>query len=118
MNTLRVSGKPPKIQILKPVSSITAESATIRQGSPLILVGQGYDPEDGFLSEKSFQWVIGKKRLGNGRVLQVDTKTLPVGEHKVILTGIDRDKNRVEAVGVIIIENKTGSEQMKLQKQK
>ena len=108
VNKLRVSGKPPKIQILKPVSSITSESATIRQGSPLILVGQGYDPEDGFLSEKSFQWVIDKKRLGNGRVLQVDTKTLPVGEHKVILTGIDRDKNRVEAVGVIIIGNKTG----------
>lgn len=107
---LRVSGKPPQVQILKPVASVVGESATIRQGSPLILVGQAYDAEDGFLAEESLQWMIGEKRLGKGRVLQVDTKTLPVGEHKIIVTGVDRDQNKVEATGMIIISAKTGSE--------
>ena len=118
VNALLISGKTPKVQILKPVSSVTGESATVRQGSSLILVGQGYDPEDGFLSEESLQWVIDGKHIGKGRVLQVDTKTLSVGEHRVILTGIDRDKNRVEAAGVIVIDDKTRSEQRKLRKQK
>jgi len=118
VNTLLVSGKTPKVQILKPVSSVAGESATVRQGSALILVGQGYDPEDGFLSEESLQWVIDGKQIGKGRVLQVDTKTLSVGEHRVILTGIDRDKNMVEAAGVIIIDDKTRSEQRKLRKPK
>ncbi len=117
VNKLLVPGKPPKVQILKPVSSVAGESATVRQGSSLILVGQGYDPEDGFLSEKSLQWVIDGKQIGKGRVLQVDTQTLSAGEHRVTLTGIDRDKNRVEAAGMIVIGDRTGSEQRKLQKQ-
>ncbi len=110
VNRLLVSGKPPQVQILKPVSSVAGESATVRQGSPLILIGQAYDAEDGFLPEESLQWLIGEKRLGKGRVLQVDTKTLPVGEHKITLTGIDRDQNRVDAAEMIIINDKTRSE--------
>lgn len=74
------------------------------------MVGQGYDVEDGFLSEDALQWVIGEKRLGKGRVVQVDTKTLPVGEHKVVLTGIDRDKNMGEAAVTIMIDDKTRSQ--------
>lgn len=108
VNTLLVSGKTPTIQILKPISSATGESATVRQGSSLILVGQGHDPEDGFLSDESLQWVLDGKQIGKGRVLQVDTKTMSVGKHSVILSGIDRDKNRVEATGVIVIDARSG----------
>lgn len=104
VNKLRVSGKSPTVQILKPISSIVGESATIRHGSSLILVGQGYDPEDGFLAEKSLQWAIDGKQIGKGRVLQVNTKTLSMGKHKVTLIGTDQDRNKVEAAGVITIE--------------
>lgn len=117
INTLLVSGKAPNVQILKPVSSATGESASVRRGSALILVGQGHDPEDGFLSEKSLQWMIDEKNVGKGRVLQVDSKTLSVGAHRVVLTGIDRDKNNAKAEGVIVIKDKTRLEQGKLQKQ-
>ena len=118
VNTLFVSGKTPTVQILRPVSSVTGESATVRQGNSLILVGQGYDPEDGFLVEGSLQWMIDGKQIGIGRVLSVETKTLSVGKHRVILTGIDRDKNKVEAAGVIVIDDKTMPEQRKFLKQK
>ncbi|MFV1957256.1 MAG: hypothetical protein ACC640_05695 [bacterium] len=116
VNTLLVSGKMPTVQILKPISSATGESATVRMGNALILVGQGYDPEDGFLSEESLQWEIDGKRIGKGRVFQVDTKTLSLGEHRVVLIGTDLDENRVEATGVIVLDDKAASEQRKLLK--
>ncbi len=111
VSTLSVFGKKPTVQILKPVSSLSRKPVTIRQGSPLILVGQGYDPEDGFLTERSLQWIIDGKRVGKGRVLQIDTKTLSSGEHKVILTGTDKNKNSVETTGVVIIDDRTGQRQ-------
>ncbi len=116
VNRISVSGKKPTVQILKPISSITGESATIRKGTALILVGQGYDPEDGFLPEESLQWEIDGKRLGTGRTLQIDTQTLSEGKHKTALTGIDKDQNKVEAAGVIVIDDKNRLEQKKLRK--
>jgi hypothetical protein len=107
VTALLIPRKKPEVQILKPVSSVTGESATIRQGTSLILVGQGYDKEDGPLPEASLEWSIDGKRSGNGRVLSVDTKTLSVGEHKIILTGMDQDQNEARTTGTIIIRGQT-----------
>ncbi len=100
---LRVPEKLPTVQILKPAHSMAGEVATIRQGSPLILVGQGQDLEDGPLANGRLQWLIGGRPVGRGRVLQIDTKTLRVGPHQVTLIGVDSSKNQVRATAKIII---------------
>lgn len=85
--------KPPTVRIVEP--GITPDQPLkLRKGSPLILDGYGYDPEDGFLPDKALVWESNKDgRLGTGRLLQ--TNKLSVGQHTISLIGTDRDKNRV-----------------------
>jgi len=68
----------------------TPSPVYVRAGSPLILIGHGYDPEDGFLPEESLQWsssVDGP--LGTGRLLQATR--LSKGGHTISLSGSDSD---------------------------
>jgi hypothetical protein len=85
--------KLPTVRIVEPGTK-SREAVRLRQGAPLLLVGYGYDPEDGFLPDKALSWSSSLDgRLGTGRNLQA-TK-LSVGLHTISLVGIDSDQNKV-----------------------
>jgi hypothetical protein len=85
--------KSPTVLILEPSPESEQgepEPIFVRKGSPLVLVGHGYDPEDGFLDEQAMLWsssVVGP--IGNGRLIQ--TNQLDEGRHTISLTGTDDD---------------------------
>ena len=91
--------KPPTVLIIEPATPEPGEDPSpiyVRDGSPLIMVGHGYDPEDGFLPDQSLEWFSSLDgRLGNGRLLQATG--LSRGRHSILLRGSDSDGQTTEA---------------------
>lgn len=91
--------KPPTVLITEPPTPEqgggTPSPIFVRAGSPLIMVGHGYDPEDGFLPEDSLQWSSSVDgRLGTGQLLQATG--LSEGGHTISLLGSDSDGQKTE----------------------
>ncbi|CAN5340185.1 hypothetical protein BH20ACT24_BH20ACT24_10350 [soil metagenome] len=83
--------KAPLVSIVEPAEPGAID---LPMGVPLILVGYGYDLEEGFLVKRALTWsssIDGK--LGNGRMLQAIE--LSPGRHVIKLTGRDSDGNVV-----------------------
>jgi hypothetical protein len=90
-----VPKKAPSVYIIQP-----DDGAYFWPGEPIILMGRGYDPEDGVLGggdgtpgDMSLTWTSSTSgMLGTGTWLQLDTG-LPAGEHVISLNAADSDSN-------------------------
>lgn len=79
----------PRATILSPSGG---DTVTVGRSSPLVLLGEARDPQDGPLRGESLSWrsdVDG--RLGTGDSLTVAEPS--AGEHRVTLTATDSDRN-------------------------
>jgi len=82
-----VASKPPKPVILAP-----ADNSTLLPEAPLLLVGDGYDPEDGALSPETMSWSSDIDGfLGTGSVLTM--ASLSEGIHTLTLKALDSEGN-------------------------
>jgi photosystem II stability/assembly factor-like uncharacterized protein len=71
----------------------------------ILLLGNGYDAEDGQLSDFALQWNSDKDGLlGSGSSLTVEASNLKLGTHTFTLTATDQDGNQSSASIQIVIE--------------
>jgi len=87
--TVTIRNRAPEASILNPVAG-----ATVAEGSPLLLIGQGRDPDrDQALTGNLMRWTARSgnitRDLGTGSRLEVTT--LPAGSHTITLTAVDPD---------------------------
>jgi subtilisin-like proprotein convertase family protein len=80
-----------------------ASGASHPPGTPLLLQGTGFDPEDGGLDGRGFEWTSDRAGpLGNGASLT--TSELALGRHRITLRGQDSGGNVGTDVIDIIVE--------------
>ena len=83
-----VAGKAPTALITAP-----ADGAAVAPGQAVLLIGDGFDPEDGSLPESRFIWTSDRDGiLGTGRT--VERADLSVGTHTLTLTVGDSQGNQ------------------------
>lgn len=86
-----VAGKAPTALINAP-----ADGAAYAPGQTVLLIGDGFDPEDGSLPESRFIWTSDRDgMLGTGRT--VERADLSVGTHTLTLTVGDSQGNQATA---------------------
>ena len=85
-----VAGKPPTALISAP-----ADGATVAPGQAVLLIGDGFDPEDGSLPDDRFIWTSNRDGvLGMGPTVE---RTLSGGTHTITLTVGDSQGNQATA---------------------
>ena len=96
-----------------PVVNITApnDNAVFANGTNIVFVGEGHDPEDGILTGPSLLWTDifngSQNLLGEGNTVQASS--LETGNHTIVLYGIDsqglaaNDSIRIS----IVLQNQT-----------
>jgi len=91
---------PPDMTILSPTGDL---AFTDRQ--PVVLIGEGTDPEDGSLPVTALHWALAGDPLGMGR--EIPLQPLPPGDHRVTLRGSDSAGTTGEADAQLSITHET-----------
>jgi hypothetical protein len=79
-------------------------------GHHIFLYGDGYDVEDGQLSDSAFSWRSSQDGiLGQGKTLTIPASELQSGEHLITLLVTDSDGMSSEASITIFVKNPDGS---------
>lgn len=95
-----IASHAPQVSISSPQTGIVFAAT-----NSIPLFGNGYDAEDGQLSDLALQWNSDKDGLlGSGSSLTVEASNLKLGTHTFTLTATDQDDNQSSASIQIVIE--------------
>jgi hypothetical protein len=97
-----VTRKPPQARIISPLPD-----SSFTHGQTIMLVGKGYDLEDGTLADSALTWQSNRSgMLGAGRMLAVTN--LAIGRHVISLTATDSE-GYTDTASVIVVVLGNGS---------
>ncbi len=100
--SLSLATLPTTVTILAP-----AAGSAVATGTPVLLQGIGFDPQNGLLADSSLTWsdsVAGM--LGTGGTISAE---LSAGTHQITLTGTDKSGKQVQATETITAGNQPGT---------
>lgn len=104
-STFTIAGHNPYVYITTPT-----DGREYMQSQHILLYGEGYDVEDGQLSDSAFSWRSNKAGiLGQGKNLTIPAGELQAGEHFITLVVTDSDGTPSESTITIFVKNPDNS---------